>query len=62
MKTFEQLAQSAYEAYTKERTKALPGYAAEFPPLPWAEAAQTIEGDCWITAAKQLWAEFAAMH
>lgn len=60
MKSFEQLAQAAYESYRK---KAIDideeGFACH--------ADQWVELDagtqqCWIAAAKQLWAEFGTIH
>lgn len=57
MKSFEQLAQSAYEAFSKERLKrGTPAQQAT-----WDELTPSGR-ECWIAAAKQLWAEFAAIH
>lgn len=56
MKSFEQLAQSAYQAHTKELQKRI-GVNA-----PAWEKLETTDRECWIAAAKQLWAEFAAVH
>lgn len=62
MKSFEQLAESAYDAFWKEHQKALPGLAAEFPMLPWSEIAQTAEKNFWVAAVKQVAAEISAIH
>ena len=59
MKSFEQLAQSAYEAATKRAVEV--GMREKGESAPWAE----LHPDCvqtWIAAAEQLWAEFAALH
>lgn len=56
MKSFDQLAQSAYLAYAKELQRRI-GVNAR----PWDELPAS-ERECWIAAAKQLWAEFAAIH
>ena len=56
MKTFEQLAQSAYQAHTKELQRRIGVSAPE-----WDKLALT-ERDCWIAAVKQLWAEFSALR
>lgn len=55
MKSFDQLAQAAYEAYRKEMAR-----KGEYVVL-W-DALLESEQEAWIAAAKQLWAEFAAMH
>ncbi len=56
MKSFVQLAQSAYEAHAKELHRRI-GVNA-----PTWDKVQPSDRECWIAAAKQLWAEFAAMH
>lgn len=59
MKSFEQLAQSAYAAATKKAVELdvrEPGESAA-----WDELAPDCQ-QSWIAAAKQLWAEFAAIH
>jgi hypothetical protein len=56
MKSFDQLAQSAYEAHTKELQRRIGVSAPAWEKLALSDRA------CWIAAAKQLWAEFAAMH
>lgn len=62
MKSFEQLAQSAYETYREAHHKALPGLADEFPMLTWSEISKTVEADFWIAAVKQVAAEIATIH
>ncbi|WP_168224814.1 hypothetical protein [Rhodoferax aquaticus] len=56
MKTFDQLAQAAYEAHTKELQRLIGVNAPAWEKLPHSDRA------CWAAAAKQLWAEFAAIH
>jgi len=56
MKSFEQLAQSAYQAHAKELQRRIGVNAREWDSLPPSER------ECWIAAARQLWAEFAAVH
>jgi len=56
MKSFDQLAQSAYEAHAKELHRRI-GVNAR----PWADLPPS-ERECWIAAVKQLWAEFAVIH
>lgn len=60
VKSFEQLAQAAYEAYRKMAVEidqeGMAGYAES-----WAELEHGTQA-CWIAAARQLWAEFAAIH
>jgi hypothetical protein len=60
MKSLNQLAQSAYEAYRKATIQldeeGLAGHA-----LQWAELDDGTRA-CWLAVAKQLWAEFAAVH
>lgn len=62
MKSFEQLAEVLYRAYWREHRNALPGFTAEFPPLPWSEISQTTEKHFWVAAAKELWAEFQTLQ
>jgi hypothetical protein len=57
MKTYEELAQSAYDAHQKEGAKQYPGYT----PDPWHKAPPQ-EKAVFIAVAMQLWAEFAAIH
>jgi hypothetical protein len=57
-KTFEQLAQSAYDAYCKQAG----GKTFDGQPLPTFDALGAERQSCWIAAVKQLWAEFAALH
>lgn len=58
MKSFDQLAQSAYAAYVKQASgRTLNG----LPLLTWERLSDEHKA-CWIAAAKQLWAEFAAIH
>ena len=60
MKTFDQLAQSAYAAQVKKAAELDDeGLAAHA--LPWAELDAGTQ-ECWVAVAKQLWAEFAAIH
>jgi hypothetical protein len=56
MRTFEQLAQSAYQAHTKELQKRIGVSAPEWDKLP------ATDRECWIAATKQLWAEFSALR
>lgn len=56
MKSFEQLAQSAYQAHEKELQRRIGVNARPWSELPASEKA------CWEAAARQLWAEFAAVH
>ena len=56
MKSFEQLAKSAYEAHAHER-QILVGVSQR----PWASL-PTSERACWIAAARRLHAELAAIH
>lgn len=60
MKSFEQLAQSAFEAHLKEVERQGRFYAGLKKPG-WNELSPDLQQG-WIAAAKQLWAEFAAMH
>lgn len=58
MKTFEQLAQSAYAAYCKRAC----GKSFDAKPLPtWAELPAERQA-CWRAVAKHLVAEVAALH
>lgn len=56
MKSFDQLAQSAYQAHAKELQRRIGVNAPAWEKLPASDKA------CWEAAAKQLWAEFAAVH
>lgn len=56
MKSFEQLACSAYQEHAKELHKRIGVSARSWDKL------ETSERECWIAAVKQLWAEFAAIH
>jgi hypothetical protein len=57
MKTYEELAQSAYAAHQKASAEQYPGYR----PLDW-DSLTTCEKAVFIAVAMQLWAEFAAIH
>jgi hypothetical protein len=57
MKTFEQLAQAAYEAHQKASAQQFPGYT----PLPW-DRCTAREQKVFEAVARQLWAEFSAIH
>jgi hypothetical protein len=59
MKSFDQLAQAAYEA-SRKRAIQLGIRATDESPA-WDKLSQDCQ-ECWIAATKQLWAEFAAMH
>lgn len=56
MKSYEQIAQAAYQAHAKELNKLI-GVNAR----PWAELPPT-EKSCWIAAVKQAAAELALVH
>jgi hypothetical protein len=56
MKSFEQLAQSAYQAHAKELQKCIGVNARAWDKLEHSER------ECWIAAARQLWAEFTLIH
>lgn len=59
MKSFEQLAETAYAAFFKQ-DRICQGPAG--PHLfNWRELSAA-EKECWVAAAKQLWAEFAPIH
>lgn len=60
MKSFEQLGQSAYAAFSKESQKIGVGLAPEVF-VTWEELEPEAKA-IFIAVAKQLWAEFAAMH
>mgnify|MGYP000252267143 CR=1 FL=1 len=59
MKSFDQLAQAAYEAATKKagalNLRSDENFSA------W-ERLDPKEKEVWLAVAKQLWAEFAAIH
>jgi hypothetical protein len=57
MKTFDQLAQAAYEAHQKASAQQYSGYT----PVPWAELSFQ-ERKVFEAVARQLWAEFSAIH
>lgn len=59
MKSFEQLAQAAYEAASK---KAIEVGLREKGESPTWDRLQPELKQGWVAAAQQLWAEFAAMH
>jgi hypothetical protein len=59
VKSFEQLAQSAYAAATKRAVEV--GIREKDESAPWAELSPDCQ-ETWIAATKQLWAEFAAIH
>jgi hypothetical protein len=58
MKTFEQLAQSAYAAYCKQAG----GTTFDGKPAPTWEQLGADRQACWEAATKQLVAELAALH
>ena len=57
-KSYEQLAQSAYEAYRKGINVGMEDVDKL---CPWEELSES-ERQEWVPVAKQLWAEFAAIH
>ena len=57
MKTFEQLAQAAYEAHQKEHVRDRVDQTV----VSFASLAPDHK-DCWRAVARQLWAEFSAIH
>ena len=60
MKSYTQLAQSAYQAYFKRAVEVdEEGLAAHA--TPWADL-DTGTQQCWIAVATQLWAELALVH
>ncbi len=56
MMSMDQLAKKAYQAFKKEFSRAT-GEA----PLEWDDLPDALKAS-WLAAAKQLWAEFAALH
>jgi hypothetical protein len=60
MKTFDQLAQSAYAAYRKKAIEVDEEGLAEHAET-WDELDPGTRA-CWVAAATQLWAEFSALH
>lgn len=56
MKSFQQLAQAAYEAYQAERAKQIGG--AQFP---WADVEPGHQA-CWVKAVQKVVAEVAAIQ
>lgn len=60
MKSFEQLAESAYAAYSKKAVEVdEEGLAVHA--QSWTELDPGAK-ECWIAATTQLWAEFAALR
>lgn len=59
MKSFEQLAQSAHQAYRKRCVESGPSFMNQLPT--WDQLTAEAKKD-WVAVAKQLWAEFAAIH
>ena len=60
MKSFEQLAQAAFEAHVKEMEHQ-GAFNAQFLKPSWDNLQPQFKQG-WVAAAKQLWAEFAAIH
>jgi hypothetical protein len=60
MKSFGQLAQSAYEAYRKQQLES-GSHSRAIQAPPWDQLTTPAQMD-WVAVAKQLWAEFAAIH
>ena len=60
MKSFDQLAQSAYEAYRKAAIE-IDGEGLAEHAMQWAELDDGTRS-CWLAAAKQMLAEIAALH
>lgn len=58
MKTFEQLAESAYNAYRKQAG----GETFDGKPLPAYEDLGSDRRACWVEAVRQVAAEIAAIH
>lgn len=59
MKSFEQLAQAAYDAAAKKAMEV--GIREKHEAVHWHELEARAK-EVWIAAATQLWAEFAAVH
>jgi hypothetical protein len=59
-KSFGQLGQSAYEAYRKRQLQSGSHTLATQTPT-WDQLTTPAQLD-WVEVAKQLWAEFAAIH
>lgn len=57
MKSIEQLAAAAYQAYCKQAGKTF-----DDKPLPSWEQLGADRRCCWVAATKQLWAEFTFVH
>lgn len=57
-KSFSQLARSAYDAYCKQAG----GKTFDGKPLPTFEELGPERQECWVAAARQLLAEFSALH
>lgn len=60
MKSFDQLAQTAFEAHVKE-VERQGAFTGPFKKPSWDQLKPEFKQG-WIAAAKQLWAEFAAIH
>lgn len=63
MKSYDQLAASAYAAYLKsayDQQKLNPNLWIKEQPA-WEALIPEMQ-ECWLAAARQLWAEFAAVH
>jgi transcriptional regulator of met regulon len=58
MKSFDQLAKIAYDAYCKQAG----GKTFDGKPLPTFDELGAERQSCWIAAAKQLWSEFSVIH
>lgn len=56
MRSFEQLAQVAYQAHTQELQRRIGVNAPS-----WERLAKS-DRECWIAAVRCLWAEFALVH
>lgn len=61
MKSFEQIAQAAYAAFTKQAERTDVDGLVIGPLLDW-EDMHEIERQCWVEATKQIAAELALVH
>lgn len=61
MKTFEQLAQSAYKAYRKQAISTDDSEGLAEHAEVWGELEEGTRA-CWVAAVKQVSAEIAALH